>query len=100
MFVHLILNITYITKQYAQHLPFASWPDLSHPPRQPIVSHSMLGRKIIQVYPDENTSLSAPNQTGLPVRKLKSAGLRIVTAENMNSSDTLQVRASTVVIAV
>lgn len=51
----------------------------------------MLGRKIIQVYPDENTLSTPPTQTGLSVRRIKSAGLRIVTVGDMNSADTLQV---------
>lgn len=56
----------------------------------------MLGRKIIEVYPDENapepdtTSIGKDNNS-LPVRRLRSAGLRIITENDVTNVNYLQV---------
>lgn len=59
----------------------------------------MLGRKIIEVFPDENsleaeaTVTAAAEKDGhsLPVRRLRSAGLRIITENSVTSGGFLQV---------
>ncbi|KAL4248687.1 hypothetical protein ABKN59_006347 [Abortiporus biennis] len=51
---------------------------------------AMIGRKIIQVYPDENTFSPVQPNAGLPIRKLKSAGLRIITENEPMAGDMLR----------
>lgn len=56
----------------------------------------MLGRKIIEFYPDENThevdtTATGKDTTSLPIRRLRTAGLRIITENEVKNVNYLQV---------